>query len=480
MIAPTFLTIPSPRSGSAGAEAVDLAKLYGRPPDAEQAFALDVMLSESKPGKWAALETAIVEPRQNGKTGGVLLPAAMADLFLFNARMVIWTAHKLDTCMRTFADVKGLIEGCPDLSRRVKTISEGKGVEAIELTSGARMEFKARSKGGGRGFQGDSLTFDEALFLVDNQLSALVPTMSTVPNAQVRYGGSAGMPEFGFWYSVRDRGRKGTEPGLGYVEWCMDPEQRCGDDWCLHEPGAVGCRLDDERAWQQANHTLGGRITREYVRKERRLLSPESFMVERLGIWPEPEGESKISVDMWQSAVDINSESVGKPMFGVDASWGLRSGAIVACTWRADGTPHVETVAAEPGADWIPARLDMLRRRHKGKIAIPRNSPAIALLPAILKLRMDPYLIPENEMAVECTNLESALTLDPPQLHHAGDQVIEAAIRGAGAKPAGDGGWNWTRKLSTADISPVCAMTAGLRGLRLYVKPSYDLNDSFG
>lgn len=477
MIPPAYLAIPA-RASSAGAEVVDLMALVGRPPDAEQAFALDVMLSESVPGRWAALEFAIVEARQNGKTGGVLLPAAIADLFLFGAEMVIWTAHRLDTCIRTFTDLKNLIDGCADLSRRVKSISEGKGLEAIELVSGARMEFKARSVTGGRGFFGDSITFDEALFLVDSQLGALVPTLSTRQNAQIRYGGSAGLATSVFWRSVRDRGRR-ADPGIAYAEWCM-PRRPCEGDRCMHEVGAPGCALDDEKGWKQANHTLGERITYEFMRNERRMLPAPEFAREILGWWDEPDGETRVTPEAWAGAADLKGAAVGRPMFGVDASWGLRSAAIVAATWDDDGTPHVETVAYEQGSEWLPLRLQALKKKHRGRIAMPRSSPAVALLPEILALKLDPYLIGDSDMSAECTAIEAALLGAPAGIRHPGDRLIEMAIRGASSRIIGDGGWTWTRRGSTSDIAPVVAMTAALRGLRLYVKPAADLMNSFG
>jgi hypothetical protein len=84
-VQPAHLWIP-PRLGSYGDEAVDLARLAGRELDAEQEVAVDAMLSYGPGGRWAAFESAIIEARQNGKTGGVLLPVVLFDLFSYCLR----------------------------------------------------------------------------------------------------------------------------------------------------------------------------------------------------------------------------------------------------------------------------------------------------------------------------------------------------------------------------------------------------------
>ncbi len=58
-----------------------------------------------------------------------------------------------------------LITGCAPLARRVKKISYGNGEEAIELQTGQRLIFKARTKTGGRGLSGDKVVLDEAFAL---------------------------------------------------------------------------------------------------------------------------------------------------------------------------------------------------------------------------------------------------------------------------------------------------------------------------
>ena len=65
-----------------------------------------------------------------------------------------------------------LIEGCSWLARRVKNIYRGHGDESIELMSGQRLIFRARTKGGDRGLTGSKVVLDEAMFLQPQNMGA--------------------------------------------------------------------------------------------------------------------------------------------------------------------------------------------------------------------------------------------------------------------------------------------------------------------
>src|SRR6185312_15116463 len=69
--------------------------------------------------------------------------------------------------------------------------------EAILLDNGGSIEFIARSKGSGRGFTVDVLVCDEAQDLTDEELAALLPTISAAPtgNPQVILTGTPPDPE---------------------------------------------------------------------------------------------------------------------------------------------------------------------------------------------------------------------------------------------------------------------------------------------
>src|SRR5690349_3021384 len=130
------------------------------PPDDDQRDILDAIFAEKADGTPAAFEVAAVAPRQNLKTSTLEL-AALTDLFVFREPLHIWTAHLFDTAQKTFAHMERLIRSHPDYRDRVK-FDHGNDDQAITLLpTGERIEFRARSKGAGRGVTGAKITFDE-------------------------------------------------------------------------------------------------------------------------------------------------------------------------------------------------------------------------------------------------------------------------------------------------------------------------------
>src|SRR5213075_254970 len=99
--------------------------------------------------------------------------------------------HEFKTARKTFLDMRTRIMSHPDYAARAE-FEMAHGKEAIVLDTGERLEFHARSSGSGRGFTCEKITLDEWLFGQPGDVGALVPTMFTVPNAQIRYGSSAG------------------------------------------------------------------------------------------------------------------------------------------------------------------------------------------------------------------------------------------------------------------------------------------------
>ena len=479
LVQPAHLWVPD-RVGSYGDEAIDLAELAGRTLDAEQRLAVDAMLSYGPGGRWVALEAAVLEARQNGKTSGILLPVVLADLFLFDADRIVWTAHLFRTARDAFADVVSLIDGTEYLSRRVKKITYANGEESIELMSGARLEFLARSKGGGRGLGGKRLIMDEALFLSAESMGALIPTLSAREDPQINYGSSAGLGTSDHLRALRGRGRKGGDPSLVWVEWCApggweDPPCERGRE-CPHTAGTEGCALDDETLWPLANPALGRRITYEFVRAERRALPWEEFGRERLGWFDLPLAvdERPIEPEDWAGcALEVPERPPGTPSFFIDCSPGLSSASITAAVMHA-GRPRVELSDYRPGASWLEGedgRVLELARAHPGARFAAFGAGAVAaLLPGLADLGVEVELFGNQDMGRACGHLQKLVTTHG--LTHDGNPLFESALKGAVKRPLGDDLWTWSRRKS-ADISPIVSATGA--AWLLETEPDYDV-----
>lgn len=465
MTPPAHYWVPD-RVSSAGAETIDLAASCGINLDPEQRLAIDALLSERRGGNWAALEGAIIEPRQNGKTGGIILPIVMADLFLFNTQLIVWTSHRFKTSQESFRELQLVINANDHLRKRVKRVSAANGEEGIELTTGSRVHFLARSKGSGRGLSGDRVILDEAYDLSAADMGSLLPTLSARPNPQVIYGSSAGQDHSEVLRSIRDRGRHGGDPSLVYIEWCApgswdEPPCQLGSS-CNHVRGIVGCALDNPEHWRTANPAYPRRIPLDFIPAERRALPPAEFARERLGWWDNPaSGMQPIDPASWQAcALNVDElPRTGDISFCIDVAYGMRNAAIGVAVMR-DGIPHVELADHRSNTDWVIGRCLELRDRYpRARFAGFTNHAVGSLIPELTAAGLELHKLNDSDMGRACGHIQK---LTPDGMTHSDDPLLTVAIGGAVKREIGEGLWSWGRRKSVTDISPLVAVTGAL------------------
>lgn len=441
-LAPRFRSVPEAVSHEAAREAVELAASAGLFVDPWQEAALVDALGETADGKWAAFEVAPIMPRQNGK--GVLLEIReLAGLFLFGEELILHSAHEFKTAAEAFRRVLSLVVNTPDLERRVAKVRTSHGDEGIELKTGQRLRFVARSTGSGRGFSGDCVILDEAYNLSAKAMSALLPTLSARPNPQLWYTSSAPLagPESDVLRRLCKRGRSGESRSLAYIEYS------CGPDAALDDPGS----------WAQANPAIDFRISREFIARELEALEPEDFARERLGIWSEDDkSHGVISAKAWGACLDRKSKPTGPLSYAIDVppdrAW---ASIAVASTSDRDGA-HVELIDRRPGTAWLVERAGEVQRKWGGKIAIAKGSPAWSLKEELETAKIDLLPISTEEHSQACGDLFDAVI--EQNLRHIDQSELNSAVAGADRRYYGDA-WLWSRKTSLVDISPLVAVT---------------------
>jgi hypothetical protein len=481
--APTDLWVPPGAAGSYGDEVAELAVRMGRPLDPAQRIAVDALANYGPGGGWLTLEGLIKMPRRNGKTAGVITMIAMADLFLFDADRIAWSAHLFRTTRDAFIDHQALIGAVPEFSRRVAKIYEGKGDESIELKSGAKIEYLARSKGGGRGLGGKLVVIDEALFFSADQAGALLPILATSGNPLVLYGSSGCKVESSQLRILTRRGRSNSDPSLIHVEFrapggWTDPGCERGV-LCPHTVGTPGCSLDSPDLIRAANPAMVfGRITMDFLLSMRRTLQPLEFGREFLG-WDEagPEDETgPVDLDDWDGCLDVASEIVGPMVWAVDVSPNGSSASIGVAGPRSDGRPHLELTATGPGYGWVAPRLVELKAAHgaaripAGKefrdgVVVDPSGPGADVVLALRAAGIDPFLMAARDVGQACAAMQSGAK--DRSFAHIGQRQVRDALEGAARRSLGDGGWAYARKRSEVDISPAVVVTNAAHGLRL-------------
>jgi Phage terminase-like protein, large subunit len=444
---PRYRTVPRART-SAGQEAAELAASAGLHLDQWQRDALVDMLGERADGKWAAFEAALIVPRQNGK-GAVLEALELAGLFLFGERLILHSAHEFKTAQEGFQRALALITNADHLRKLVSRVRTSHGEEGIELRSGARLRFVARSTGSGRGFSADRVILDEAYNLPSEVMAALLPTLSARPNPQLVYASSAPLLTSEVLRKLCVRGRSGKSRRLAYLEWCADR----GDD------------EGDRRAWAAANPAFGIRIDEEFVESEREALGAE-FGRERLGVWHEEGLPTVVDMRLWAQLADVESLTGDPVAFGVDIRPDHGAGAIAVCGAREDGLVHLEVVDHRPGTGWIVERLvELVERWRPCAVVLDGAGAAGGLIPDLRTAGVEPHVTGVREAGQACGRIKAEIVARG--VRHIDQVELNAALSGAQTRPLGEL-WAWSRRDSTVDISPLVAVTLARHGFALF------------
>ena len=431
---------------SAGEEAIAFCDSIGLILDDWQRYVITHSLGERPDGKYAAFEVCALVPRQNGK-GAILEARELAGLFLLDEKLILHSAHEFKTAQEAFRRVLYHVENNAILQKRVLRVRTSHGEEGIELKSGARLRFVARSTGSGRGFSGDCVILDEAYNLASDGMSALLPTLSARPNPQIWYTSSAGMESSEQLRAVRDRGIAGTGKRLAFFEWSADPETD----------------LDDRQAWAQANPAMGIRIGEEFIESERDAMDDVGFMRERLGIWFDPAALMVINGRKWAALADPRSQIDDMLVCALDATPERSGAAIGAAGRRADGAGHIEVIDARPGTGWVLDRVFEIEEKHRPLAwVLDPASSAGAWIPALQERGIEPVLVNAREVAQACGALYEAV-VEAAALRHLDQDPLNNALIAARKRPLSDA-WAWSRRDSTEDISPLVAVTLAWHG----------------
>jgi hypothetical protein len=456
---PRHLWVPD-YDTSFGPEAIELCKMAGLVLDEWQQFVLTVLLAV-RGGKWAAFEAALEVSRQNGK-GGVYEGRELAGLFLLGERQLVHCAHEQKTSDKALDRMEAIIEGCPDLSRRVKKITRTNTHEGVYLKNGQELRYTTRTSGGLRGWSCDFLGLDEAMDIKETAHTSVFPTMAARPNPQIFYAGSAvnqqTMNDGVVFARLRERGIRGGDQRLAYFGWSAPFE---------HPDQITPEIARDPHHWAAANPAYGIRISQDYIEKEQGAMSARGFAVERLGVgdWPDTSeaGDMVIALETWRSLIDNKSGALDPVCFAVDVRPDRSSSAIAAAGKRKDGNRHIEIVDQRPGTGWVVDRLAELTAKHKHSgVVLDPAGPAASLLSDLNdRLDFEVTEVTAHENAQACGKLFDAC--EQATVRHLGTPELDAALRGARKRSLGDA-WAWSRKTSTVDISPLVAATLALWG----------------
>ena len=351
-----------------GDDAAYLVSAYGYDLDPWQRDVLSQWLSRDDRDALAVRNAGLSVPRQNGKNA-LLESRELYGLLAMNER-ILHTAHEVKTARKAFLRLASFFENerrYPELAERVKSIRKTNGQEGIDLwpsdpetgealigeQGGGSIEFSARSRGAARGYTVDTVIFDEAQELTDEQIEALIPTLAASPsgNRQYIYTGTPPSPGSPGTVFARERetalhGTETERKGRVWHEWGVKALPR--RDASLEELMSLAERVNP--AWAY-------RLDADFVASEALTMSHEGFARERLGWWvPTVARANPISAGLWaESATDTADGLAKRTCFGVKFAADGSSVALAACKGTAKKAmcELVRVDTTEIGTQWL-------------------------------------------------------------------------------------------------------------------------------
>jgi hypothetical protein len=466
LIQPRYAWVP-PRAKSLGPDCVACWKAAGGALFDWQEFVIDGILGVAEDGRWASTDDGMTVARQNGK--GVILQAV--EVFVafelghsLGYDLILHTAHEFATSQDHQLRLDEFIQNCPHLHARVKDrggYMHSNGRESINLKDGTRIIFKARTKGGGRGYSGDLLAWDEAMVVPDAVVGAQKPMLRAcqgVYGPKTIYAGSAvdqEVHEYGVNFArIRERGIA-RSPRVSYFEWSapFDHPSELTDDL-----------LHDRSHWPAGNPSMeDGLVSADYMADEIETMPARTAATELfdVGDWPRTDGldEMVVSIEAWDRLADPESALQPPYCLAFDVS-PERHTAISLAGHNQRDLFHVEIQECKQGTLWAPTRIAAMVESGDIEVVLCDGaSPAASLIVKLEELGVMVETVNASEHGQACGRLVDMVT--DGTLAHLGSDELRDAIRGAKTRPLNDA-WAWSRRNSSVNIAPLVAATLSL------------------
>lgn len=354
------IRIEPARVGTDGEDAALLMEGYGNALDPWQQLVIDSWLGKDESGEYTTTSAGLAVPRQNGKN--VILEAREFFGMVINGEKILHTAHQVKTSKKHFRRVEAIFtdKRHPEIAGLVKRIRYTNGEECIELENGGSIEFSARSRQSARGFDGISLlVYDEAQELTDDQVEALMPTLSASATGtrQIIYTGTPPYPGCRGEVFRRRRVISTADPGKGDA-W---------HEWGVQAKSVEEIKAEDTGLWYMTNPALGIRLSEDHIINELRTMSVDGFARERLGWWSPvlmQEADYAIDKELWESCRSEEKKPEGKTAYGVKFSADGAEVCLCGAVIPAEGCARISMIERKPtgyGMAWL---ADWLNERY--------------------------------------------------------------------------------------------------------------------
>lgn len=401
-------------------------------------------------------------PRQCGKT--TLDFATSAHRCLAAPHRKVWhtaqTGQVAREKWREFTEtvevspLRGTID--PHLTRK------GNGDERLVFRNGSQFRPHKPGRDALHGQQGDLNNIDEAWVFDEiaggDLLQAIEPTHLTRPGAQTWIWSTRGDRSSTWFHGMIEAIRAGAVQGAALFDWGL-PE---GED------------PDDLETIARHHPAYGHTVTM------RALESARAAFADDPGGWARAYGniatgnaERVIPLAAWQAARTRDEAPAGRAAFGAAVSGDGKWGALAAAVIGPDGLPFVEVLEHRPGRSWLIDEVRAVARAGQ-LVVVDRRGPAAPVYDQLdLDAAVEVVAPSGPDVGAACQDIYDRITDENgPRLRHREHPALDDAADVAGRRALHDGGWVWSRRHSTGDVSALEAATLAAWGVLRNPEPA--------
>jgi hypothetical protein len=415
-------------------------------------------------GGFAYDEVYVLVPRQNGKTTlvkvrlvgegilGKVIDSTVRDLFglrqatsWVRPRHMIYGAQNGVKAREQWEELVVHLERHPQFRHRIDPRRTAGAEQLTWVQSGSWHRIIRKSEEAGHGDTLDLAVLDELWSHTTHAVvdAAIKPTQNTTrPWAQLWGVTTEGTDDSILLAHTVDLGRvaAGAEATrVAYLEWSASPD----------------ADRSDPETWRACMPALGITIGEETVRGNLETMPPLEFDRAFLNIRSKSD-RRKIPAALWVARKDDTSRLLDPPAFAADVAWDRSHTTIAVAGRNTAGLLHGELVARKPGTGWAPEAIAALCRKYSTSITLDPFGPARTLVEPLERLGVDVDQVDTGRACAAAADLWDDIV--EGRFVHLGDPLLDDAVAGAVDRPVGDA-WTWGRKTSSADISPLVAVT---------------------
>jgi phage terminase large subunit-like protein len=434
---------PLLKCATKSAEVAQLAEKIQLPLIPWQRWVLDDLLSVDDNNQFMKKTALILVARQNGKTHLARM-LILAHLFLWGSKNVLGMSSNRNMALDTFRQVAFTIEDNKFLKDQVRQIRLANGQESISLKNSARYEIAAATRDAPRGKTADFLYIDELREWTPEAFTAALPVTRARPNAMTLMTSNAGDGFSTVLNELRERCLSYPPANLGFYEYSA-PQH---------------CKINDRKAWEQANPALGYLITEQTLEESVSTNSIEATRTEMLCQWI----DSSVSPWVYGSIEQCSDSSLEIPIgpqtiMAFDIAPTRRSGALVMGQIKGDkiAVGLAQLWNSDIAIDEIRMASDInewARKYHPHIICYDKYATqSIATRLEQSGWRM--VDISGQAFYQACSDLATGLANN--QVVHSGQAELVQHLNNCAAKTS-DAGWRIIRRKSAGDVTAAISL----------------------